>query len=91
MNISKTKKLTQNYWRDLVNDYLQLWEIKEKLLTEIKIKGVMVKIKNGSQEFRKRSDAIVELPKISKRMTDILEIIGNAKVVDADDDGDPDL
>lgn len=79
---------TQSYWRDLVFDYLSFWETKEKLKIEIERKGAMVTIKNGSQTFRKRNDAIVEMPKISKRMTDILEILDIKPLPDEDDDDD---
>ncbi|MBP1045279.1 hypothetical protein I6N96_03245 [Enterococcus sp. BWM-S5] len=79
---------SQSYWRDLVFDYLSFWETKEKLKIEIERKGAMVTITNGSQRFRKRNDAIVEMPKISKRMTDILEILDIKPLPDEDDDDD---
>ncbi|MDT1957582.1 hypothetical protein [Carnobacterium divergens] len=75
VNKLEQEKKTENYWYDLVYDYLTLWEIKEKLKIEIERNGVMIKVENGQQVFRKRNDAIVELPKISKRMTDILEVL----------------
>lgn len=83
-------KKTQSYWSDLVNDYLTFWEIKEKLKTEIERKGAMITIKNGSQIFRKKSDAVVELPKIHKRMTDILEVlaINEDEVINPDEEDD---
>lgn len=83
----KQENKTQEYWYDLVLDYLAFWEIKEKLKTEIERNGPMVKIENGSQKFRKRNDAVVELPKIHKRMTEILEML-NAKQEEIDDDDD---
>ncbi|MGL9969374.1 hypothetical protein [Enterococcus sp. DIV1420a] len=79
---------TANYWYDLVLDYLTFWEIKEKLKIDIERNGVMVVIKNGSQKFRKRNDAVVELPKIHKRMTDILEILDIKPIEEVDDNDD---
>jgi hypothetical protein len=72
------KQLNQNemtaaYWYDLVEDYMKFWDLKEELQSSIRRKGAMITVKNGSQEFYKRNDAVVELPKISKRMTDILD------------------
>lgn len=79
----------QSYWSDLVNDYLTFWEIKEKLKIDIERNGAMVIIKNGSQVFRKRNDAVVEMPKISKRMTDILEVLDiKSTIPDGDDEDD---
>ncbi|EOH96377.1 hypothetical protein [Enterococcus pallens] len=84
----KREKKTDIYWHDLVLDYLAFWEIKEKLKTEIERKGAMITIKNGSQVFRKRSDAVVELPKIHKRMTDILDILAVDEEEVPDDEED---
>lgn len=72
---------TASYWYDLAEDYLSFWETKEKLKTEIERNGAMLTVKNGQQTFRKRNDAVVEMPKISKRMTDILEVL-DVKVVE---------
>lgn len=78
---------TAEHWRDLVLDYLTFWEIKEKLKTEIERNGAMVTTVNGKQRFHKRNDAIVELPKVHKRMTDILEIL-DIKPVEVEDEDD---
>ncbi|MDF2910023.1 MAG: hypothetical protein K0Q56_904 [Sporolactobacillus laevolacticus] len=67
------KKMTTAYWYDLIEDYMKFWDIKEDLQNSINKQGSILKIKNGSQLFYKRNDAVVELPKISKRMTDILD------------------
>lgn len=80
---------TEEHWKDLVIDYLFLWETKEKLKTDVERNGVLLTVKNGSQTYRKRHDAIVEIPKISKRMTDILEVL-MIKSSDVDGDSDED-
>lgn len=69
----KQNKMTAAYWYDLVEDYMKFWDLKEELLSSIRRKGAMITVKNGTQVFYKRNDAVVELPKISKRMTDILD------------------
>ncbi|PNP90627.1 hypothetical protein BMT55_11660 [Listeria newyorkensis] len=79
-------------YKDLVDDYLALWDLKEELKKEIKTKGAMVVWRNGAQTGRKRSDAVVELPKVSKRMTDLLEVLGAIEPpAGAADDDMPDL
>lgn len=71
------------YWTDLVDDYLALWDAKEDLIKSIKEDGAMVEGRYG----KKKNDAIAELPKVSKRMTDILLVL-NIKFDDEGDDGD---
>lgn len=88
LNQLKQNKMTTAYWYDLIEDYMRFWDIKEDLLKEINKKGAMITVKNGKQEFYKRNDAIVELPKISKRMTDILDklnIVSKYEEPDGDD------
>lgn len=87
--ILKRDGKTGSHWSDLMDDYLAFWEIKEKLKTEISRNGVMINYKNGSQAFRKKNDAVVELPRIHKRMTEILEVLNiRADLIQDDDDED---
>lgn len=81
--ILKQNKMTQNYWYDLVEDYMALWDTKEELIKSIKKDGAMVFGKYGL----KKNDAISELPKISKRMTDILEVL-KVELTEIGDGGD---
>lgn len=78
---------TEEYWYDLVLDYLAFWEIKEKLKTEIERNGAMVTTINGSQRFRKTNEAVKELPRIHKRMTEILAVL-DIKPIDAEEEDD---
>lgn len=87
LNQLETSGKTDDYWHDLVLDYLAFWEIKEKLKVDIERNGIMTTVQNGSQVFRKRNDALVELPKIHKRMTDVLEVL-DIKPVEGEPDGD---
>lgn len=86
----ESRDMDAELWRDLINDYLTFWEIKDKLTFEIERNGAMITIKNGKQEFRKRNDAVVELPKISKRMTDILDFLNIVPEEAAKEDPDED-
>ena len=78
---------TEEYWYDLVLDYLAFWEIKEKLKTEIERNGAMITVVNGKQKFRKKNDAVTELPRIHKRMTEILDVL-DIKPIEAEEDDD---
>lgn len=69
----KVKGLTAAYFIDLLDQYMILWDIQRKLTTDIKKRGPIVEWQNGAnQKGLRKNDSIVELPKISKRMTDIL-------------------
>ena len=78
---------TEEHWYDLVLDYLTFWEIKEKLKTEIERNGAMITVHNGKQKFRKKNDAVTELPRIHKRMTEILDVL-DIKPIEAEEDDD---
>lgn len=75
--------MTTAYWIDLVDDYLALWDAKEDLIRSIRENGTMISGRYGL----KKNDAIAELPKVSKRMTDILVVL-NIKFDDEEAVGD---
>lgn len=79
----KKNKMAQNYWYDLIEDYMALWDTKESLIKNIKKDGAMVPGRYGPR----KNDAISELPKISKRMTDILSVL-NIEMGVVEDEGD---
>ncbi|MEI3605933.1 hypothetical protein SPD48_09545 [Pseudogracilibacillus sp. SE30717A] len=76
-------------WLDLIEDYMKFWDLKEELQKSIRTKGAMVTVENGKQRFYKRNDAVVELPKVSKRMTDILDKL-KIQVAEIKDEGEGD-
>ncbi|WP_188453788.1 RNA polymerase subunit sigma-70 [Virgibacillus oceani] len=90
INHLKQNKMTTAYWYDLVEDYMKFWDLKEELQTSIRTKGAMIWVENGNQKFYKKNDAVVELPKISKRMGEILDKLDIAWRVENEgkDEGD---
>src|SRR5699024_12297693 len=38
------------FYIDLVNDYMAMWDVKNKLIDDIKEKGVSIKYKNGEKQ-----------------------------------------
>lgn len=97
IRISLRNQLKENgmdnpLWLDLVEDYMKFWDLKEELQKSIKTKGAMIVVENGSQKFYKKNDAVVEVPKVSKRMTDILDTLKiHAEVKEDDGEGDDDI
>ena len=68
-----SKGMDSPYFLDLVEDYMDLWDIKTKLRKDLQERGPVVEWQNGAnQKGLRKNDSVVEYPKISKRMTDIL-------------------
>jgi len=77
-----------NFYIDMVNDYMALWEIKNKLIADIKKRGVSVHWNNGGgQEGYKKNDSIAELNKTNGQMLKILNELG---IKPSRSDGDED-
>jgi P27 family predicted phage terminase small subunit len=65
------------HYLNLIDDYISLWEIKEKLIKDIKKRGVSVEWDNGGgQSGYKKNDSIAELNKTNAQMLKILSELG---------------
>ena len=61
------------YFSGLVEDYMDLWVIKNQLRDDIKERGVVCKYQNGETQWGyKRNDSVGELNKVSSQMLKIL-------------------
>lgn len=87
----KAKGVSQYpHYKDLVQDYLNLWDIKNLLADDIKVRGVSIRWENGErQSGYKKNESISELLKVNKQMLTILYDLGirasDLKVVVEDD------
>lgn len=64
-------------YTDLVDDYMSLWDLKNKLIKDIRKRGVMIEWKNGQhQSSVKKNDAVSELPKVNRQMLSLLKELG---------------
>lgn len=80
------------YYIDLVNDYMALWEIKNKLIRDVKDRGVSVYWCNGGgQEGYKKNDSIAELNKTNAQMLKILNELGLKPVKQEPDDSNEEM
>ena len=69
----KLQNKTSDFYRDLVNDYLEYWSLKKKLLADIKKKGIRYATINGNGiEVEKPNESVTNLPKITASMLKIL-------------------
>ena len=68
---------TGKYYLDLVEDYMQLWDIKNDLFADIDDRGVVTSYNNGGgQTGTKQNDSVFSVLKVSDRMTKILNELG---------------
>ena len=73
---------SQIHYKDLVLDYMSLWDIKNELIHDIKVKGVSNMYKNGQNQWGfKKNDSISELNKVNNQMLKILNDL-NLKPID---------
>ncbi|TAH62779.1 MAG: RNA polymerase subunit sigma-70 [Gottschalkiaceae bacterium] len=64
-----------DYYLDLINDYISLWEIKNKLIEDGK-KNPYTEWRNSETSFgRKKNDSIDQALKVSQQMIKILDFL----------------
>lgn len=65
------------FYVDLINDYMALWDVKNKLIADIETKGVSIKYQNGENQWGyKKNDSVGELQRTNNQMLRILEHLG---------------
>ena len=85
----ENNKTFGKHFEDLVNDYMELWNIKNNLIQDIKERGVSVEWSNGKQTGIKKNDSIAELNKTSAQMLKLLGDLGiKPSPLDNGDDDD---
>lgn len=70
------KGLFGSYYLDLIDDYMNLWEIKNKLIQDGK-KNPYTEWRNSETSYgRKKNDSIDQAVKVNMQMMKILEFLG---------------
>ena len=65
------------FYIDLVNDYMAMWDVKNKLIDDIQEKGVSVRYQNGENQFGyKKNDSVAELQRTNNQMLKLLDHLG---------------
>ena len=78
--------ITGKHFIDLIEDYMSLWDLKNKLIDDIETRGAMILWQNSeTQKGYKKNDAVAELPKVNKQMLAMLKELGLQAVVKVDD------
>jgi len=80
------------HYVDLVDDYMTMVDVKNKLAREIKKKGPMIEWQNSeSQKGSKANPATKEFRETNKRMTELLKMLGLKEPVIAEGTEDDDI
>ena len=86
------------HYLDLINDYMALWDIKNKLIKDIRQRGVSVRWETYNRDGEivqsgyKKNDSIAELNKTNGQMLKILNELGlKASASGAGDDPDEEM
>lgn len=65
------------FYIDLVNDYMAMWDVKNKLIVDIEKKGVSIRYQNGENQFGyKKNDSVAELQRTNNQMLKLLDHLG---------------
>ena len=74
------KGMDSPYFLDLVEDYMDLWDIKTKLRKDLQERGPVVEWQNGAnQKGLRKNDSVVEYPKISREFYNQVSHLKNKK------------
>lgn len=76
------------YYMDLVSDYMGLWDTKNQLIQDIKMRGVTVEVVTQAGTNIKKNDSVGELVKVNAQMLKLLSELGVTPApVEVADDG----
>ena len=82
-NINKNK-----CYLDLIDDYMILWDTKNKLIKDIEERGVVVDyVSNSGIVNKKKNESVGDLLKVNQQMTKLLDSLG---IAPSNLDGDAD-
>ena len=77
LNELENKGIQKEYYIDLINDYMAMWIVKQKLIKDIAERGVTIEYQNGAnQKGMKQNDSVLNLTKINNQMLKILSELG---------------
>lgn len=63
-----------NHFIDLVNDYMELWDVKNSLIKDIKSRGVVYRdFSSVGVEMQKNNPSVKELVGVNRQMLSILK------------------
>lgn len=86
----RKKNQDTSYFIDLVNDYIDMMQTRDRLQEDIRVHGTLIEYKNGANQAGwKKNDSLEQKNKINDRMIKLLDFLGikpSETIVDDDDD-----
>jgi phage terminase small subunit len=71
------KEVDNEYYTDLIDDYIKCYRMKNKLAEDIEDRGVSIKWQNSENSYGfKKNDSIPEFVRVSSHMIKILKDLG---------------
>lgn len=64
------------YYKDLVDDYMELWDTKNKMTEDIRTRGVTVVVVTQAGKNVRKNDSVGELVKLNAQMLKLLDSLG---------------
>ena len=72
-----TMGANQSHFSDLVNDYMGMWDVKNALFDDIKLRGVTYKdLSSVGISMQKNNPSVKELVTVNKQMLSVLKELG---------------
>lgn len=78
------------YYIDLIDDYMNLWDVKNKLQDDIRKRGAKVEVVTASSVNIKTNDSVLDSLKVNAQMLKILDSLG-IEPAQSDGDGDDEM
>lgn len=76
------------YFIDLVSDYINMWDTKNKLVEDIKRRGVSVESYSSAGVNLKKNDSVDQLIKLNAQMLKLLDSLGIKPSTEEQTDGE---
>ena len=68
---------SKDHYVDLINDYMGMWDVKNALFADIKLRGVTYKdVSSVGIEMQKNNPSVKELVTVNKQMLSVLKELG---------------
>lgn len=67
---------TETYYRDLADDYMDMWDTKNGLTDDIKLRGEKVTVTTASGSNIKTNDSVGDRLKVNAQMLKLLDSMG---------------
>lgn len=82
---------TGQFYKDLIEDYMQMWDTKNKLIADLKKRGPVVEYTSNNGTVNKRkNESVGEFLKVNAQMAKLLDSIG-IKPAQIEDDGNDEM